>query len=139
MSVVTSGAPRNTERGALPNVKGAGAANAVVSNHRATLRLFEGNAGFPTTSGRSAPAGNAFFGANESSVIARIADRGINPRDVAELGKRPARLSVSRSHQLWRNLIQAEIVAGEVMADIADIARFDQNVGRKFALQIQIE
>src|SRR5262249_39176366 len=59
-SVVNSGAPRKTDRGELPKVKGAGAAKAVVSNHWVAVRSLEGNSGFRNKFGRSDPAGNAF-------------------------------------------------------------------------------
>src|SRR5215813_13850050 len=50
------------------------------------------------------------FRPDKGSVIAGVADRWVDPRDVAELRKRPPRLRISRSHELGRNLIQTEIV-----------------------------
>src|SRR5215471_16740660 len=58
-SVVTTGAPRNPERGELPNVNGPGFANADVSNHRPIVRWSDASTGFRKTFGRSGPAGNA--------------------------------------------------------------------------------
>ena len=57
---MTSGAPRKTDRGELPKVNGSGAAKAVVSNHRPTVRSLEARSGFLNRFGRKDPAGNAF-------------------------------------------------------------------------------
>src|SRR5262245_44339189 len=59
MSVVTTGAPLRMDRGELPNVNGAAAANAVVSNQRDTDLSLEGSEGSFRRSGLSGPAGNA--------------------------------------------------------------------------------
>src|SRR5215472_3346698 len=58
-SVVTTGAPRKTERGEFPKVYGAGFTKAQVLNHSPTARSLDGSDGSPTRFGRNDPAGKA--------------------------------------------------------------------------------
>src|SRR5262249_32830381 len=78
------------------------------------------------------------FGANEYCMVGRVADRRIDPGHVAKLREGTYQLRVSGSYQLRRNLVQAQIVGSQMVADISDITRLDQQIGRHLALDAEV-
>ena len=48
--------------------------------------------------------------------------------DVGELREGAAGLRVAGAHELRRHLVEREVVGGQVVADVADVADFDQHV-----------
>src|SRR6476661_8268825 len=73
----------------------------------------------------SEPVTQTLFGPDEPAVVSGVPDRRIDPGHVIELWKWTNQLCVTRSHELRWDLVQAQIVCSEMVADVGKVPAFD--------------
>src|SRR4030095_9733634 len=79
------------------------------------------------------------FRADEARMVGGIADRGIDPPDVRELGEwSTCPQTARRRHKLRRYLIKTQIGAIQMMADIAHVSDFNEQIRTELTLDIEV-
>ena len=75
---------------------------------------------------------------NVSAVICRVPNGWINPGNIRELRKWPPRLRITRTHLIWRNLVECQVIRRQMVTDIGHVSHFDDCFACDFALDVEV-